>query len=872
MASRRTSRRSSIPIHEKYAQEQTISHAPKPSLSSIDTKSEYSIEDQEEPEDPSMIGVQPSPALTLQLEGVKRTLTDESLLSDKRPKSPSRLGALFGWKSSPNKSGTESPTTTFSDRSSSPVPSPRYQKPLPMEPDGGSRLTPPGLDIGKANASYFDHPTTPIYLNSPEGNAHVQDLERELSHISEELASSIRREMELEDELERLKLEMPTMPTSEAGRRSSDYFSDSGASSTKFPVSDVEAKIEHVERLRRKAEQEKAQVITDSAQRLQTEMTKRRELEQLVQSLEEQMQKNSRNEDETLVLREKVTELEASLDETKRRLADEKNLKDNFEDLYSATRGDLEQGRNERDNLRDEIMPRLHNRVQNLELQLADHQALVHENTRMAQELNALKHEQSLFHEANRLGGNSMFDMLAEQQDMVSPIIGSMSPQIGGPRTGLSRSGSLARSSSKTRGSLARSESVKGREGGRQRSGSSGPLSAEAQKEIEDQRDALHKALKLLISRYDKQQKEHQRAMKKLNKEKKVADLRADSANPKRSHYTREVTFLKEEVTALRKRTEDALEQKWEYEKGLSGIKMDLDRAEQETRGLRHLLQEEDIVLTSPEAPADPAMDQLSFSISTAKSERDYARRMAEAFRQRALNLQETYSTDSSDEQQPPSVSKLFDSANSMDELAEQLDAQVRANVDLRSRLTEAVEKGEREQRESTRQVEEMQRRLAELEDSVLAAAAHSESTLLTHEGEVRRLEEAASPLLKRLEVSTPDPNKLSPAPTTTPASSPLLDQGLTPRLQPSNKRSADVSPNASLQEVSKTQNLEREVREMEFMLREAAAEMQRVVQRVHRGQDEVAELTGERDRAVSEMRRLKALIADEERKADAVA
>lgn len=817
-----------------------------------------------------MIGAQPSPALTLQLEGVKRTLTDESILSDKRPKSPSRLGALFGWKSSPNKSGTESPTTTFSDRSSSPVPSPRYQKPLPMEPDGGSRLTPPGLDIGKANASYFDHPTTPIYLNSPEGNAHVQDLERELSHISEELASSIRREMELEDELERLKLEMPTMPTSEAGRRSSDYFSDSGASSTKFPVSDVEAKIEHVERLRRKAEQEKAQVIQDSAQRLQTEMTKRRELEQLVQSLEEQMQDKSRNEDETLVLREKVTELEASLDETKRRLADEKNLKDNFEDLYSATRGDLEQGRNERDNLRDEIMPRLHNRVQILESQLSDHQALVHENTRMAQELNALKHEQSLFHEANRLGGNSMFDMLSEQKDIVSPIIGSMSPQIGGPRSGLSRSGSLARSSSKTRGSLNRSDSVKGREGGRQRSGSSGPLSAEAQKEIEDQRDALHKALKLLISRYDKQQKEHQRAIKKLNKEKKVAELTAD--NPKRSQYTREVSFLKEEVTALRKRTEDALEQKWEYEKGLSGIKMDLDRAEQETRGLRHLLQEEDIVLTSPKAPADPAMDQLSFSISTAKSERDYARRMAEAFRQRALNLQETYSTDSSDEQLPPSVSKLFDSANSMDELAEQLDAQVRANVDLRSRLTEAVEKGEREQRESTRQVEEMQRRLAELEDSVLAAAAHSENTLSTHEGEVRRLEEAASPLLKRLVVSTPDPSKLSPAPTSTPASSPMLGSGITPRLQPASKRLADPSANASLHDVSKTQDLERQVREMEFVLREAAAEMQRVVQRVHRAQDEVAELTGERDRAVSEMRRLKGLIADEERKADAVA
>lgn len=92
-----------------------------------------------------------------------------------------------------------------------------------MEP--GSRLTPDGLDFGKAQASYFDQPTTPIYLNSSESNAHVQELERELSQVSEELAGSIRREMELEDELERLRLEAPTIPSSDAGRRSSDYFS-----------------------------------------------------------------------------------------------------------------------------------------------------------------------------------------------------------------------------------------------------------------------------------------------------------------------------------------------------------------------------------------------------------------------------------------------------------------------------------------------------------------------------------------------------------------------------------------------------------------------------------------------------------------------
>lgn len=702
-----------------------------------------------------------------------------------------------------------------------------------MEPDGGPRLTPAGLDIAKANGSVFDQPPTPIYLNTAESNAHVSDLERELSQVSEELAGSIRREMELEDELERLRLETPNL-ASEHSRRSSDYFSDSGASSTKFPISDPEAKIEQVERLRRKAEQDKAQAMADNAQKLQVEMSKRRELE-------------------------------ASLDETKRRLVDEKKAKDNFEDLYSATREELEQGRNERDNLRDEILPQMKERLEGLEAQAADHQALLYENTRLTQELNALKQEQSAFYETQRMsqaGGASMFDMIAEEKDIVSPIIGP-------PRAGLSRSSSLARSSSKTRGgSMNRSDSVKGREGGRQRSGSSGPLSAEAQKEIEDQRDALHKALKLLINRYEKQSKEHERAIKKLNKDKKAADFRLANVNPKRSQYSREVSFLKEEVTVLRKRTEDALEQKWEYEKGLSGIKMDLDRAEQETRGLRHLLQEQDIVVTSPQAPTDPAQDQLSFSISTAKSERDYARRMAEAFRQRALNMQETSSVDSSDDQ-PPAVAQLFDSANSMDELAEKLDGQVRATSDLRSRLMEAVEKGEREQRDSIRQVEEMQKRLAELEDSVTTAAAHSETTLSTHETEVRRLEEASSTRLQRLGATMPEPSKLSPASKASPASKVL---GQSPRLQSSTKRLTEVSAAASLQDISKTQNLERMIRDMEFMLREAAAEMQRVVQRVHRGQDEVAELTGERDRAVTELRRLKGLIADEERKADAIA
>ena len=100
-------------------------------------------------------------------------------------------------------------------------------------------------------------------------------------------------------------------------------------------------------------------------------------------------------------------------------------------------------------------------------------------------------------------------------------------------------------------------------------------LTEEGFREIEDQRDALHKALKLLINRYERQQKEHERAVKKLTS----AKNRAEHATPNRTVYHKEVAFLKDEVSTLRKRTEDALEQKWQYEKGLSGIKMDLDRS-----------------------------------------------------------------------------------------------------------------------------------------------------------------------------------------------------------------------------------------------------------------------------------------------------
>jgi chromosome segregation ATPase len=849
------SRRSSIPIATSYAHEQTIAHAPKQSMSSIDF-SVYSGSSPSKSERSRQGSVyqgsvydQPPPSMTVQLDGhpgVQRTLSDDSLLSAssqpkaQRPKSPgSRLQSFFGWNTS-QKTTTESPTTTFSDRSISPLPSPSVHKHLPpgtMETLKGARLTPPGLDIRRANAhrSLYGNQDTPVLLGSPETNAHVKELERELAHVSAELAGSIKREMELEDELERIRTEMPTIPPAELTRRSSDYFSDSGASSLRYPVSDPDAKLEELEQKLRKAEQEKAQIKVDMASRLQDELARRRDLEQMVHDLEEQLKSRLKEEDAKGDVQERLGELESSLEETKRRLTQERQAKDSFGDLYSATRLELEQHKNERDNLRDEIVPQLRSRIEGLEADMADKNALMYENTRMQQELATLREE---LQKAQAPPRDARFTSIAEESEDISPVAG--------PRSSLSRSNSLARNRN-VRGSIIRSNSVKGE--GRQRSGSIGPHAAppaDGFEDIEKQRDALHQALKLLITRHEKQQREHARAVKKLI----AAKEDAERLTPRRSGYHREVSFLKEEVATLRKRTEDALEQKWQYEKGLSGLKMDLDRAEQETRSLRSLLQEHDIsapnrqsLLSAYSDSSDPADYSLKVSVTHVENERDHARQIAEDYRRRAQSTDED------------NANELMRCASRMDQLAEQLDEQVELNKQLRDRLAKAVEKGEREQKESTRQIEEMQKRLAGMEDSVLAAQQHSETMLGNHEAEVRRIDEASTPALQRLRISIPEPKKLAPA-------SPLIVKS--PRLS---RRPSETS----LLEASKTQMLERKVRELERLLKEAEDDMQTVVTRVNKSQMEVAELQTERDAAFTQMRKLQDLIVVERERAEAL-
>jgi chromosome segregation ATPase len=796
-----------------------------------------------------MTAEQQAPVMTVQFDGIQRSLSEDSIGAEsvtssggQRPKSPGgRLGSFFGWKGSPQKGEVDqSPTTTFSDRSLSPMPSPRLVKSLPMNGHTApARLTPPGLDIQKANSAgqYFDNPETPLLLGNDGANIHVKELERELSHISQELANSIRREMELEDELERFRAEYPMAPPSELGRRNSDYFSDSGASSTRFPITDVDAKVEQLEGQLRRIEQDKANLQMDVASRIQTELGRRRDLEELVRHLEDQLEKRSAEGDES----SRVEQLETSLDETRKRLGQEKESKQSFEELYTATREELEHYRNERDNLRDEVVPQLRARIEGLEAQAADTQALMYENTRIQQEHGASRGLQHA-----RMG--SLANSIEEDGDRISAL--------GGARTSASRASSLVKAPGVRRGN-----SVKERaEGGRQRSGSGSAQNGDAFKEIEDQRDALHKALQLLIRRYDRSQREHTRAIKKISATNTAAE---HAMAARKSPFSREVAFLKEEVTTLRKRTEDALEQKWQYEKGLSGLKMDLDRAEQETRGLRILLQDNDAGSSgfnfsgSEHGEADSTDAKLKLSISTAEQERDQVRQVAQEYRQRASQAT------------GDAAAQLLESAKRMDDLADQLENQVQSHVQLRDRLSQAVAKGEREQRESTRQIEDMQKRLAGMEDSVLAAQQHSENTLADHDAEIRRIEDATSPRLHRLNLDFLVPPGAAGAQPTMPvapagSSSPNL------MLKKSPKLGAKLS-DASLLEASRTQMLERKVKELEGLLKEAEDDMQMVVQRVNRSQLEVNELQMERDQNLAQMRKLQALVGEERKKAESL-
>jgi chromosome segregation ATPase len=556
-------------------------------------------------------------------------------------------------------------------------------------------------------------------------------------------------------------------------------------------------------------------------------------------------------------------------EDLRRRLAEERQVKDNFEDLLTALKGELQKSHNERDNLRDEVVPQLRARVEGLEAQAAEHEKLTYEHTKMQQEMQALKNEKTRFNSIIEEGSSNA------------------------PRTakGLARSNSVAQGSAIQRSSrppsLSRSSSVKGTE--------SREVLAERVKDIEAQRDALHRALKSLLERQEYQNRENEKRIQLLEMERD----RALTNSPRRQGYNKEVASLREEINTLRRRADEAIEQKWQCEKGLSGLKMDLERAEQEIGSLRSLLQDNDIPAefgnpladgergrsgsatsdaleraykdlqkayaeslerimkleaSSPkDEETEKALAELQQRLSEAVNERDFARQEAEAYRQSVESLQSHEKAHISSE--TVLADELRASAKRVEELATQVRQQLASNATLRQRLAETIERGEKEQKANAARIVHMQGRLRSLEDALMAAQQASEERIQKHEEEIRGLKESHNKQLRRVRDGIKSPRVFAPK---TPPSPLFAGIGL-PRIE-----ATTSGRGMSIGEESQADFLKTRVVELEKALEEAEQEMQEVVGKMNIAQIEVMELQNEREKAVKQTKKLQAKIEEE--------
>jgi hypothetical protein len=607
-------------------------------------------------------------------------------------------------------------------------------------------------------------------------------LESELREITSELARSIRREMDLEDLVEKLQLEASS--SSGAADRTSDYFSDPGTSSTRPPGSDAGYR-EDVEKIKRNMEQQQAQVRADLSQKWQDERDRCKALEAQVQILEEKFSNPRRDNSETSDSATRSRELQTALEDTRRRFNEEKQTKENLEDLLNALRVDLEKDRNQRDNLRDEVVPQLRSQIEGLENTLAESQKQSYDLARMQQEIKKLRAENVSLTQSG-LGINS----ITEEEYPLSPT------NIGQARSnttaGLSRSN--------TRGGRSPYESVS-RSNTQAESLESLPDKLKA---VEQQRDALHTTVKYLLRRQDHQTKQFEKKLQVLELER---DQAISTASPQKAGYEKDVKGLRMEINLLRKRADDALEQKWQCEKGLGGLKMDLDRSKQETASLRKLLQERDSGVSGL------ALSSLEQAYNQLQSERKGIEPGARPF------------------------SSISEEAGLADKVKEQLDA----NASLRARLKEAITLGEQNQAASAAQISELEIKLRKLEDVITTAQTQSETAVMKHEEEIRVLRVSHNAQLLRAKSGIKTPGLLSP--TLRPPPSPLFSNSKrSPRLD-----KTSTGPGIALHQALKTEYLEHKVAELEKALADAEKEMGDVVGRMNTAQIGVAELQAER-------------------------
>lgn len=759
----------------------------------------------------------------------------------KSPSSASPFASFFGW-------GNKSP----SGADFSPTPSP-----LTPSGHGGANESP---DRSKTNAfgtatGYNDH-------------YHIEEMEEELKAISSELAASIRREMDLEDLVDRLQEQTNTQAPS---KRTSDYFSDSGYSSAK--ASDVDASREEIEKVQRRAEQEKASIRLELTNKLQDERSIRKALDQQIKDLSEKASSIDLEKMNNMNASGRVHDLETTCEDLRRRLSEERSSRTNFEDLLSALRGELHDACNERDNLRDEVVPQLRARVEGLETESAEYANLTYESTKMQQELQSLRQENSNLRSSSGEAGSRTSRVMSG---------------------GLSRSNSVATGALRNqRGmGLSRSNSVKTTE--------SREALAERLKDVEAQRDALHNALKNLLERQEFQNRENQKKIQVLETERQ----RLLSGSPKKGGFERDIKNLRTEVNVLRRRAEDALEEKWQVEKGLSGLKTDLDRAEGEIADLRALLNEKDILIPESIArssgsngiPLEPvtseslneahrklqaayadslerirrlesstasdemtqqAMQRLERALASARTERDATKSEIDMLKRNYNGLASNEAK--SVEAERVLADELSESAHQVEQLASQVQQQLSANADLRHRLADAVARGDAERQANNGRIAAMMENLRVLEDQLIIAQSTSEERVARHEEELTQLRDAHNEQLRRMNGGSSIVGMRSPG---------LKKNNLLNRASRSRfPGSPRLEPAQSFEDETEMRALRKKVAELEVALADAEDAMQEVVARMNTAQVEVMNLQEERDAAVRDTRRLQKILETEKMK-----
>jgi hypothetical protein len=328
-------------------------------------------------------------------------------------------------------------------------------------------------------------------------SSHIGGMEEGLKTISAELAKSIRREMQLEDLVERLQTEVDSCRGQD--NRTSDYFSDSGTS-TLMNGDDKNTTTEDIERLQRKTDREKAQIRLDCQEIVQEQGARRLVLEKKIRRLEEKVSHVGLVSVNSPDAGGRMRDLEATCEDLRRRVNEERNVKDNFEELLTALSIELHTSHYKHGKLQDEVVPQLRARVERLEAQAAEHEKLAYEHKKMQQQRQSSKHG-----DVQKLQTDIQqhIDSLGEDGSHCLSLNRSTSDTYSTHSAPPLRSRTTSRSLDKA---------VESRETLLQR-----------MEDVEAQRDALHCALKSLLKRQVHQTTEYNKRLRQLGRERYYA-------------------------------------------------------------------------------------------------------------------------------------------------------------------------------------------------------------------------------------------------------------------------------------------------------------------------------------------------------------